>query len=270
MRKNKIIILVGILFLVCSFIHVDTKPINPPLTNTSFKKGEQLTFKVHYGFVNAARAVFRIDNSLYKIGDKTCYKIEVDGKTIGSFDFFTKVRDKWGTYVDTATMIPEKSYREIKEGKYDLKETVSYFQDQGLAVRRVDETKKEQYSTPKNVHDIVSGYYYIRSMDFTKVRIGDTVKVLAFFENKNFDFRMKYLGKTKIETDKGQFNSLILSPIMPPNDLFSGENSVKLWISDDKNKIPLKCKTSTILGSIDVDLESYSGLRYPLTSKISD
>ncbi|HTF80698.1 MAG TPA: DUF3108 domain-containing protein, partial [Cytophagales bacterium] len=178
------------------------------MTNTSFKRGEQLTFKVHYGFVNAARAVFKIDNSLYKIGEKTCYRIEVEGKTIGSFDFFTKVRDKWGSYVDTATMIPEKSYRNIKEGKYDLKEAVSFFQDQGIAVRRIDDTKKEQYNTAKNVHDIVSGYYYIRSMDFTKRRVGDTIKVYAFFENKNFDFKMKYLGKAKVETEQGNFNSI--------------------------------------------------------------
>jgi Protein of unknown function (DUF3108) len=269
MRKNKILILFSLLLLISSFVHVDV-PYNAPLSNTSFKKGEELTFKIHYGFVNAARAVFKIDNSIYRIGDKTCYRIEVEGKTIGSFDFFTKVRDRWGTFVDTATMIPEKSYRTIKEGKYDLKESVSFFQDRGIAVRKVDDTKREQYDTPRNVHDIVSGYYYIRSMDFTKLRLNDTIKVLAFFENKNFDFRMKYLGKAKIDTDQGKFSAIVLSPIMPPNDLFSGENSVKLWISDDKNKIPLKCKTSTILGSIDVDLESYSGLRYPLSSKISD
>lgn len=267
MRKSKIFIAITMTLLVSSFVHVDVAPINAPLVNTSFKRGEELTFKVHYGFINAARAVFRIDNGFHKIGDKTCYKVEIEGKTIGSFDFFTKVRDKWGSYIDTSSMIPEQCYRNIREGKYDLKEVVSFYQDQGLAIRKVD-SKTEKFNTAKNVHDIVSGYYYIRSMDLTKYNTGDTIKVFAFFESKNFDFKLKYLGKQKVKSDQGEFNAIVLSPIMPKNDLFSGENSVKMWLSDDKNKIPVKCKAYTVLGSIDIDLESFSGLRYPLSSKI--
>jgi Protein of unknown function (DUF3108) len=164
-------------------------------------------------------------------------------------------------------LIPEQCYRNIREGKYDLKEVVSFYQDQGLAIRKVD-SKTEKFNTAKNVHDIVSGYYYIRSMDLTKYNTGDTIKVFAFFESKNFDFKLKYLGKQKVKSDQGEFNAIVLSPIMPKNDLFSGENSVKMWLSDDKNKIPVKCKAYTVLGSIDIDLESFSGLRYSLSSKI--
>ena len=269
MCKVKTILAISLGILATSAVFVDTMPSNLPLSNNTFRTGEELNFKVHYGFINAAKASFRIDNNLHKQGDKTCYKVEIEGRTIGSEDFFSKVRDKWGSYIDTATMIPEKSYRNIQEGKYDLKEVVWFYQDKGVAVRNVDNVKKEQYNTPKNVHDIVSGYYYLRQINFEKYNVGDTVKILAFFENKNFDFKLKYLGKTQVKTDNGKFRAILLSPIMPKNDLFSGENSVKLWMSDDQNKIPLLCKTSTVLGTIDVDLESYKGLRYPLTSKIN-
>ena len=42
----------------------------------------------------------------------------------------------------------------------------------------------------------------------------------------------------------------------------------EVWISDDRNKIPLYIKSPIKVGSVQAYLTSYEGLRYPLDSFI--
>ncbi len=240
------------------------KPTNQSLQNNTFSPGEKLIYRVHYGFLNAGRAELEIHNKFYKVEDKVCYKINVYGKSIGSFDFFTRIRDHWGTYIDTSSLIPLQSYRYVQEGKYKLKEEIYYDQEAHKATRKVEGQKDEFYTLAHNVQDIVSGFYYLRAMDFSKIKTGDTISIDAFFENKGYAFQMKYLGIEEMDTDIGKFRSYVISPIMPPNPFFKGDNSVKVWLTADLNKIPLKAKASTYLGAIEMDIEHAKGLRYEL------
>ena len=114
------------------------------------------------------------------------------------------------------------------------------------------------------MQDLVSGYFYLRTVDYGRLRIGDTIKVSAFLEDKTYDFRIKYLGKEKIDTKFGTINAIKLSPIMPSNGLFNGENSIKLWLSDDRNKVALKIEAEMFVGSVEIDLKHYQGLRNPM------
>src|SRR5688572_25972815 len=69
------------------------------IDNDSFTTGEKLHYKVHYGFINAAESVIDIDNQVHTINGRPCYKVNVFGKTVGSFDFFLRIRDTWRSYV---------------------------------------------------------------------------------------------------------------------------------------------------------------------------
>ena len=53
---------------------------------------------------------------------------------------------------------------------------------------------------------------------------------------------------------------------MPDNSLFKGENAIKIWISDDKNKIPLKAEAEMFIGSAGLELIGFTGLRNPVSS----
>ncbi len=51
---------------------------------------------------------------------------------------------------------------------------------------------------------------------------------------------------------------------MPDNDLFAGKNSVSVYLSDDKNKIPVLIKAELLVGAVKVDLYEYNGLKHRL------
>lgn len=234
--------------------------------NTTFKKGEELTFKVSYGFLDAAEAKMIIGPNLTTFNNKPAYKIDIFGKTLGIFKLF-KVNDNWGTYLDTAKIIPHQSYRHIEEGKYRKHEQVLFnHQNRNAIVRLYDRNNRmlvdtKDYPIPHNVQDLVSGFYHLRTMDMKKYKPGDTIKIVGFFDKEIHNLKLIYEGKQIITTSLGKFETLIFSPIMPKNKLFRGDHPVKIWVSNDENKIPLRINARLMVGSLNMEITEAKGLR---------
>lgn len=234
--------------------------------NMAFKNGEELTFKVSYGFLDAAEAKMIISPRIMSMNNRPSYKIDVYGQTLGIFKLF-KVNDNWGSYLDTTKIIPYQSYRHIEEGKYRKHERVIFdHQKKNAHVRLYDKENKnvvntKDYSIPENIQDIVSGFYFLRTMDLKKLKVGDTVVIPGFFDKEIYNLKLIYEGRENIKTKLGEFNTFIFSPVMPKNKLFRGEQPVTVWVSDDMNKIPLKIKAKLMVGSLDMDITEAKGLR---------
>lgn len=266
MRKFSLLVMVGLLALLTSWEETERKP-DRVCNNNSFTTGERLEFKIHVGLINAATGEMVISDELHQVDGRSCYKMEVFGRTNGIFDWIIKVRDNWGTYVDTASILPLKSFRYIEEGKYRKNEIV-YF-DHGTdtasvhklnkVTRELEEIKK--YGIKHFSQELISGYYYLRTVDFNKVKKGDILNIEGFFDGHNYTFEMTYLGVEALKTKIGSFNAYVLSPIMPENSVFDGENSVKIWLSADTNKIPLKVRAELFIGALEIDIKSAEGVR---------
>lgn len=233
------------------------------ICNNSFSKGEKLHFRLHYGFINAGEAVFEVHPDLYLVNNRVCYKATVFGTSTGAFDMMMHIRDTWGTYIDTSAIITQRSYRDITENSYKLKEYVNFYPDQGFAKveRHHKGVKYEEHSIPTNIQDIVSGFYFLRTIDYSKMKKGQIIEVDAFFEDTLYDFRISYEGTENIKTKFGKVNAVKLVPIMPENDLFKGKNPISVWISNDENKVPLKVRANMLVGGVEIDLEKYEGLK---------
>lgn len=234
--------------------------------NSSFRAGEELLFKVSFGFFDAAEAKMIIQPQVVPFNEKSTYQIDVYGQTLGIFKLFS-VNDNWGSYVDTSYIIPYQSYRFIEEGRYRKNERVTFDHQKNKAhVKLFDRENKEvvetkEYKIPSNVQDIVSGFYFLRTMDMKKYKKGDIITMTGFFDKEVYTIKMVYEKKEKIETKIGTFDAYVLSPIIPKNKLFRGEQPVRVWVSDDLNKIPLRIKAKLIVGSLDMEIMDAKGLR---------
>lgn len=235
------------------------------LKNTHYERGERLFYRAHYGFVNAGYGEVRISDKLYKVNNRICFQMETKGKSSGSFDFFIRVRDTWRSYIDTSAILPQKFFRHIEEGKYRKTEEVFYNHSVN-DLRVVDKKRKidKNYKVPANIQDLVSGFYFLRNHDMKGIKMNDTIYIPAFLENEIYDLKLVYRGKGVVKNKLGKFNALKLTPIMPDNSLFDGEESIRVWISDDKNKIPLKIEADMFIGAVELDLEEMEGLKHPV------
>ena len=236
------------------------------IRNSSFNAGESLTFKVFYTvagmYVGAGEASF--NTSLGKLNNKTVYHVVGEGKTFGFYDNFFKVRDKYETFIDTATLQPYKFIRNIYEGGYKKYENVTFSKTTNTAV-----TNDGVFKVPTCVQDVLSSIYYARNIDFNKYKPGDRIPFSLFLDREVFDMYIRYVGKETIKTKYGKFKAIKFKPLLIKGTIFEGGEKMTVWISDDKNKIPVRIESPISVGSIKVDMMTHRTLRYQLTSLIS-
>lgn len=258
-KRFKKLVIVSIFFLLGWFSGFAQK-------NTAFKKGEELLFKVKYGFFEAAEAKMVVNPEISSFNGIPTFKIDVFGQTLGVFKLFS-VNDNWGTYMDTTKMIPYNSYRHIEEGRYRKHErTIFDHTKKNARVKLYDRDNQnvietKEYKIPSEVQDIVSGFYYLRTIDFKKYKPGDTIHLVGFFDKEIYNVKLIFKKKEWIETNIGKFESHVLVPVVPKNRLFRGDHPVTVWVSNDKNKIPLKIKAKLMIGSLDMDIMEAKNLR---------
>lgn len=234
------------------------------LSTNAFSAGEKITYRVHYGFVTAGEAELLIDKEIHTINERPSYRIDIRGRTTGLADKLYGVNNTWGTYLDTSAVVPHRFYRRIREGNYRKNEVVHFQQLNKKAVvsllskdnKEIEESKA--FTVPANVQDLVSGYYFLRTLNYKAIKPGEVLKVDAFFDDEVYDFKVRFIGREKVKTDLGKINALVLTPILPDNSMFKGENAVKIWLSDDQHKIPLKIRANMFIGAIEVDIRDFA------------
>ncbi len=218
------------------------------MENNSFVKGEKLTFRIHYGWIDAGEATMEVENKeLYHNGRKV-YHIIGKGYTTGSFDWFFKVRDTYETYMDEESLIPWVFNRDVDEGGYLIKHR-QIFNHRAKKVIVTDYMKNtvNTYDIPMNIQDLVSAYYYARCLDYDTIKVGDTVAVTTFFDNEIF--------------------CLKFHPMLQTGRIFTEQEDMSVWFSDDGNHIPVRVEAQIVVGSVKADLKKYEGLKYPLGSE---
>ena len=245
-----------------------TKDRMRTIPNESFSSGEVLKYKVHYGPITAAEAVIDVAPTLHTINGRPCYRATVTGKTNSSFDLFIRIRDTWQSYIDTAALVPQRSFRNIEEGNYRKRETVDFNHYSNMAYvekkKRNKDKEHKNFKVPDNVQDIVSGFYYMRTLNYDKMRVGDKFHIQGFFDEENFNMEVTYQGKEMVSTKAGNIRAIKLMPKMPKNEKFKDGNSIAVYLSDDQNKIPVMIQAEMFVGSVKVNLYEYKNLKHQL------
>lgn len=260
MKSIKSIIVIVILFSLAVFAN-DDKDGFRKMENKAFKEGEKLTFDVKYGFVTAGIATMQVP-SIKRISGRDAYHVTFEVNTVPSFDLFYRVRDRYETYIDVEGLFPWRFEQHIREGSYSRDFAAFFDQRRGKA-----KTSEGSYDIPKYVHDIVSAFYFARTLDYSDMKVGDRINLKNFYKDKVHDLDVKYHGKETITVPAGRFDCIIVEPLVREGGLFKSEGNIIVWLTDDDIKMPVRVKTKVIVGAIDADLTSYEGLKGPLKSK---
>ena len=231
------------------------------LENYSFTVGEKLTFDVKYGFVTAGVAVMEIPK-MKRIAGRDVYQITFKVNSIPSFDPFYKVRDRYETYLDKEGLFPWRFEQHIREGGYSRDFSAFFDQRRGIA-----KTSEGSYEIPIYVNDIVSAFYYARSLNFSNLQEGEVFELHNFYKDRVYPLQIVYHGKETIDVEAGTFRCIMVEPVIVEGGLFKTEGNIVIWLSDDQLRIPVKVKTKIIVGSIDAELIEYEGLLVEPTSK---
>ena len=235
------------------------------IKNTAYKANEEVGMKIYYStlgmYIPAGEATFKA--VLDRINGKTVYHFIGEGKTYSTFDNFFKVRDKYESYVDTATLLPYRFVRNVYEGGYKKYDNVTFNQTANTAV-----SVNGVFNVTDCIQDVISAVYYARNINFDQFKPEDKIPFDMFLDDVVYHLYIRYLGKEKIKTRFGRFNAIKFKPLLIKGTIFEGGEKMNAWFSDDPNHLLLRVESPIAVGSIKVDMMSYKNLRYPLTSLI--
>lgn len=233
------------------------------ISNNAFKQGEKLTFRAHYGVINAAIISMSVDASKTKIGNRNAYAIKVEGETLKSFDWAYKVRDKFQSWVDDESLAPLRYAKTVRENKYFDEDLALYMHDQ-KKLRNTD----GELDMPAYTQDLASALYYARNLDLKNAYINQAFPVNVYLDNEIHNLNFTYLGKETLKTDLGKVKCYKLRPKLVVDRVFKNEDAMTIWVSEDENKIPIRVQAAIYVGSVKVDITGYENLKNSFTALV--
>lgn len=242
---------------------------------SAFQEGEWFKFEMSYsGLVKAGNATLSLSETT--LNGKPVYHVVGKGWTTGAIKWMFKVKDRYESYFDKDTGVPYKFIRKIDEGGHTKDIEINFDHKNRIAeVTNKKHKNVKKIATEQDVQDMVSMYYHLRnSIDIETLKNGDEIKTNMFFDEENYGFKLKYLGKETIKVDVNgsdvKVKAIKFRPYVMAGRVFKEEESLTLWVSADENKIPLKIQADLAVGSLRADLVAFKGLKHSFKIEFED
>ena len=230
------------------------------IEHNAFRPGEKLTYVVHYGFINAGEAVVELKESPREIMGRKVLHAVGTGRSLGAFNTFYKVDDHYESYIDQEGIFPWIFIRRVSEGGYEFSQDYVYHQHK----RQVSTQRKQTHEVPSGVQDMLSAFYYARTIDYSTARVGDVFIIDCFLDDELWPLRMRYMGRETVKLRNGTYRCLKFQPVVQEGRIFKGNDDLNVWVTDDGNRIPILVQAKVLVGSIKMQLTGYEGLAHPI------
>ena len=238
--------------------------------NDAFQDGEWFRFRMRYGFLNASYATATVRETTFK--DQAVYHVAATGKTTGFARWFFKVDDYFDSYFEKDIVRPIRFVRNISEGNYKRHVEIDFDHNtqSGIMNDLLRKTKTEIDFAP-NLQDLVSTFYFLRNhFDLEGIQVGETASLHMIYDKKPFAFRFRFLGYENVKTKFGVVPCVKFRPYVEEGRIFKKESGLSLWVSNDNNRVPIKVVAELSVGSLDVDLVDFKGLKHPFNIIVNE
>jgi hypothetical protein len=209
-----------------------------------FGVGEKLTFEIKYGFVSAGTAVLGIPRLIDERGYE-CYHIVSLAESNQFFSVFFTVRDVAESYLDVRELVPRRFEKRLHEGEFRAHDLVIYDHERGLA--RYPRQEGRIVPVSAGAQDILSSLYYVRLMP---LEVGHSVFIENHADKKNYPLEIKVLKRERVSVPAGEFNCIVVEPVVVGPGLFSHKGRLTVWLTDDEARIPVQMKSKVVIGSV--------------------
>ncbi|NCC99149.1 MAG: DUF3108 domain-containing protein [Bacteroidia bacterium] len=244
-----------------------------PLVNTAFKTGEELEYTAFFqwGGIIIDRLVIntKVTDDIYRKED--VYNISAIGHTEKVMRSFFSLRDTFQVMMRKKDLLSLYFYERDIERKYNAVKNHHFYPiENGMAVEAIEVKNGETKKNTEVFHDIcpidaLALLYRIRNYNFSNIAIGESTQFTFYRVDGVLNLSITYVGKENITLRDGNtYRCLRFYFETSDGTLFSSEDPVSIWLTDDKNKIIVHAEAKLKIGYAKIDLVKVSKNRYPL------
>jgi hypothetical protein len=252
---KKILFIFSILLIFSSFSSEN---------NSSIKSGEKLVFAGSYNMSGLMTQLAQITMTTETVttAKNTYLHLYCEAATYSKWDSFFKIRDIYESYVNPLTLKPSLYKRSIDEGGFTKKEKYVFKGNRvSSTMKRKNrpETQKT-FSVGDATQDVVSILYKLRTVDFSKYKIGQTKAFTIVFDEEEIPVLVKFMGKETVAAGNLGNEACYKISIGAKTDALRGKDKNLIWLTADAKKIPALIKFSIPVGTGQLTLTSATGI----------
>lgn len=239
----------------------------------AFQAGETLEYRVSYNWgilwIDAGLVNFSVRDTVYNA--QRSYHFYSTGMSFRRWDWLFKVRDTFEVITAASNLKPIWHKRHTEEGGYVIHNRYHFDHDQSLIFAEIEESRKPYHTLsidmPQCTYDVLTATYLARSIDFSKVNPGDLLHINILVDDEVFPLPILYHGREVVRNrDKKRYDCYLFSAILDHGNMFKPGEGLYVWVSADKNRVPIMMEAKIAVGSVKIYLSEYSNLKQPLRS----
>lgn len=243
--------------------------------NCVFTEGEILKFSVSYkwGLINSRVASATVSLSEVSSPQGELFHCVAQGRTERFYDKLFRVREHFESWFRCDNLRPVRFVRDTREGRYIARnEYVWDHQTDSIKADVYSSSKGQRYLTLPGrecTFDLVSLFYFARTMNFSEYEENVRYPISFAIDDEIYDLYFIILGKETIDLKKtGTFNTLKFAVRLVAGEVFTGNEDMYVWVTDDTNRVPVYFEAPILVGFVYGQIDGWENLKYPLVSKI--
>jgi hypothetical protein len=240
-----------------SLPYADTSVEHPTreVDQDAFEPGEKLKLRVTYLGLTAGYITVNVDREI--IEGRDLYTLNMHARTAGPAAWFYTASDELISYMDAEGLFSW-GYDFYKNHQNERENTrVRYHHGKGF----FSENGAREGEIPPYTQDLLSAVYFIRTQN---LEVGQTYQFPVHSSDRYYRLTIDVAKEERVATKDGWRDSFQLVPTLERStdrdeafDHVKSVQGVKLWISQDKHKVPLKISLPATFGHLYGYLQSY-------------
>lgn len=227
-----------------------------------FKPGEKLEFEVTWFNIKGGVATMEVDG-FDEFEGQSALHLKTTAVSSKAFSMFIKVEDVGESWIHPTGLYSLGYVTNQKEGGRKEFQRVVLDNEAGVAhsyrkiEKKNDKVKRKDQELKMartHVQDALSMFYYFRAFDLAD---GDKLETHVHTSRKTWEFSVKVVGKEKIKTPVGTFDTLKLRPSVRYKGKPQNKGTMTIWVTDDARKIPVKLSSDVKIGKVNMILINY-------------
>ena len=233
---------------------VSNRPTLPlrSLPNSVPFEGEDLHYAIRYGFLEAGFARLTVEEGPSYFGRKT-WCVVGTGQSKGPLDWVFRVRDHYESHIDRDGLFPHHFIRRVQEGGYHLDREVAFDAARRTATT-TESNRTRHHILPAYCQDLVSAFYYARSLDLEQLLTGDIIEIPTVIDGKIHNLRARLTARKEIKVKAGRFDCWGFTPVVRTGRIWKHEDDLVVWVSADNRRIPVLIASDLVIGSVRLEL----------------
>jgi hypothetical protein len=171
-------------------------------------------------------------------------------------------------------VVPLAYIKNAAEGKEYTQDRVTYTYNGNNITINTKRTKnglfkfEEALTSQSCIYDMMSVVYYARTLDYSSMKKGGSFRVDFISGRKKVNMIIEYEGIETMEANDDKKYDCIKLTLSIMDDAFSDKKeAMKVYITNDNNRMPVQLDSKLNIGSSRAILKSYKGNRYPVHAK---